>query len=445
MSINTNKHAPLNGFDSTTMEKRLASFKRYLPEGDWRRDERLSLVMTVIVQTWQYNGRTFRRRTVCPWGMKLVMQKLLFAEKCKRFNFMPSDVKQFFQITTAAAYDHKIMSISICNSGPQDIKEYVHIYCTHCKSVLSKILESHRYALGENPTIVNLVNQWDMLKLLEDKIDLVGCFLPWNSAHFARPNARRFIHNPKEHVDMCHPATNKVTTKKRQTLFSFPTKPAKVMALETPPSSSEDSTQTKIKGTWNKMTTYYTMNLFSTSIPLKGRTKITPSDFGKGVCLSMVHIGINQMISQRAIIQNYETAYEGLLSYHDFFVGLISKQPGVTIPPPVKVQLNEHNIIDAEHAIQNASRNDANSLHAKLKRSPVWSLMHDGISKFSTEYSGVYLKGIDEDLNPFDVPLCLTKLKGGVTAYDITNAIIQNVVDAVYLEKNCLHQNQTIF
>ena len=57
---NTNKHAQLNGFDSTTMKKRLASFKQYPPEGDWRQDERLSLVMTVIVQTWQYNGKTFR-------------------------------------------------------------------------------------------------------------------------------------------------------------------------------------------------------------------------------------------------------------------------------------------------------------------------------------------------------------------------------------------------
>ena len=96
----------------------------------------------------------------------------------------------------------------------------------------------------------------------------------------------------------------------------------------------------------------------------------------------------------------------------------------MSIPPPVKVQFNEHNIIDVERAILNAYRNDANSVHAKLKRSPVWLLMHDGISKFTTEYNGVYLKGIDEDLNPFDLPLCLTELKGGVTAYDITDNII---------------------
>ena len=76
MSKNTNKHAPLNGFDSMTMEKRLASFKQHPPERDWRQEERLSLVMSVTVQTWQYNAKTFRQRTVCSWGMKLVMQKL---------------------------------------------------------------------------------------------------------------------------------------------------------------------------------------------------------------------------------------------------------------------------------------------------------------------------------------------------------------------------------
>ena len=110
----------------------------------------------------------------------------------------------------------------------------------------------------------------------------------------------------------------------------------------------------------------------------------------------------------------------------------------MSIPPPFKVQLNEHNIIDAERPILNAYRNDANSLHAKLKQFPVWLLMHDDISKFSTEYKGIYLKDIDKDLNPYDVPFC-------VTAYDITDAIIQNVIDAVHLEKNAYTEIKQYF
>ena len=125
------------------------------------------------------------------------------------------------------------------------------------------------------------------------------------------------------------------------------------------------------------MTTCYTMDKFSTNIPFKGRTKNTPSDFGKGSCLSMVHNGVNQMISQRAIIQNHETGYEGRLSYHNFSVGLIGQHPGLSIPPPVKIHLNEHNIIHVERAILDAYKNNANNLHAKWKRSPVWSLIHE--------------------------------------------------------------------
>ena len=116
-------------------------------------------------------------------------------------------------------------SLSISNSGPEAMKEYVHLYCTHCKKVfIPKILEAQRDALGENSTLLNLINQWHILIIPEDKIDLAGCFLPWNSSHFAGPNASRFIHNPKEHVDLCHPGTKNVTTNKRQSLISLPTK-----------------------------------------------------------------------------------------------------------------------------------------------------------------------------------------------------------------------------
>ena len=81
-------------------------------------------------------------------------------------------------------------------------------------------------------------------------------------------------------------------------------------------------------------------------------------------------------------------------------------------------------------------KNNQNGLYKNLKRSPVWSLMHDRISKFSTKYNGVYLKGIDGDQNPFDVPFCLTKLKGGVNAYDTADAIKQSFIDVIDLKKD---------
>ena len=51
--------------------------------------------------------------------MKLAMQKTLPQVKCKYFNFIPSEVQNFVQITTAITYDHKEKSLSISNSGPE--------------------------------------------------------------------------------------------------------------------------------------------------------------------------------------------------------------------------------------------------------------------------------------------------------------------------------------
>ena len=77
-----------------------------------------------------------------------------------------------------------------------------------------------------------------------------------------------------------------------------------MISLEIPSSSSKKLHQAKIKVKWKKMTSCYTMNKFSKSITSERRTRNTPSDFGKGLCLSMVHNGINPMISRRSIVLN---------------------------------------------------------------------------------------------------------------------------------------------
>ena len=46
----TNKRAPTNVFDSTTIDDRLEYFSRFKTEGDWRHVERKKLVITVLIQ-----------------------------------------------------------------------------------------------------------------------------------------------------------------------------------------------------------------------------------------------------------------------------------------------------------------------------------------------------------------------------------------------------------
>lgn len=110
-------------------------------------------------------------------------------------------------------------------------------------------------------------------------------------------------------------------------------------------------------------------------------------------------------------------------SYHKYALDIVkSNHPHVAIPAPVEVTLNEHNIFKVQEAILNAYRHDQqDSLYKTMQKSPHWSLMHDGISKFGTEFNGVYLRGIDGNNEPISVPFCLSKMKGGVNAYDTGN------------------------
>ena len=97
----------------------------------------MSLVMTVIVQTWQYNGKTFRRRTVCPWGMKLVMQQLLsersanVSTSCHQMSKNSSKLQLLQLMTTRqGAFPFVILACRILNN--------MFIYITHTVKVLSQ-------------------------------------------------------------------------------------------------------------------------------------------------------------------------------------------------------------------------------------------------------------------------------------------------------------------
>ena len=95
-----------------------------------------------------------------------------------------------------------------------------------------------------------------------------------------------------------------------------------------------------------------------------------------------------------------------------------SNHPNVILPPPVEVSLNKHNISQAQTAILDAYRYDQpDSIYKVIQKSPYWLLMHDGISKFSTEYNGVYLRRIEHKNQSVNIPYCFSKLRGGVNAF----------------------------
>ena len=100
------------------------------------------------------------------------------------------------------------------------------------------------------------------------------------------------------------------------------------------------------------------------------------------------------------------------------YYGFISKNAATkhSIPPPRKVSLNEHNIIYAEEALLNAYRyDDPDSIYRLIQKSPFWRLMHDGIVENQKEYHGTYLRVLDENNSPTNIPFGLTNVPGGVT------------------------------
>ena len=74
------------------------------------------------------------------------------------------------------------------------------------------MLQKHQDVFGPNSNVFTLIRNFNSLKINTDKIDFVGCFLPWDADVEAGPNARHFLREPSEHTDICHLYTRDVSS-----------------------------------------------------------------------------------------------------------------------------------------------------------------------------------------------------------------------------------------
>ena len=77
------------------------------------------------------------------------------------------------------------------------------------------------------------------------------------------------------------------------------------------------------------------MDDYNTNFKLIGDWKNKRGIFAKGVFLSVIHTGVNKMLSNAAVIENYKCNLKSLQEYHKFSEELI----GNTIPYPFEVAL----------------------------------------------------------------------------------------------------------
>ena len=58
--------------------------------------------------------------------------------------------------------------------------------------------------------------------------------------------------------------------------------------------------------------------------------------------------------------------------------------------------------------------------------------MHDGMTKFRTEFNNSSLCGVDKDIFlPFSIPYCLARMKGGVAAFDLVENLFTQIASSM--------------
>ena len=311
--------------------------KCYLPAGDWHWIDKASnkVAMTYLLQNWDYSGEILGNvKHICPWGMKDTMTFLLSDKKCKNKPVLPYIIKD---LTTDKPYNKDLMTISVTNTGPHAAREYYRLSCQTCESdpeLLKAILQKHQDVLRPNPNIFTLIWNFDSLKVNTDKIDFVGCFLLWHTDVEAGPNARSFLKEPSEHIDICHLYTKVSSTaankRKSQTklIGPSPSKKEQTLSLNVDKSNKQYTLQNSLRAS-QKSFQQGEMDDYNTKIKLIGDCKNQRKIFAKGVCLSVVHTVVNKMLSNAAIIDNYKFNLKSFQEYHKFSEELI----GNMIPP----------------------------------------------------------------------------------------------------------------
>ena len=81
----------------------------------------------------------------------------------------------------------------------------------------------------------------------------------------------------------------------------------------------------------------------------------------------------------------YNTAYQGIRDHYEIM--------NEELAPLPQCALNKSSTHTWEKEILDVYKSEKNSLFSVIADSLHWTLMHDGISKFNTEFNGVYIRG----------------------------------------------------
>ena len=109
-------------------------------------------------------------------------------------NTLNSKVRKFFNFTKDN-YKSDLMTLSTYHPGPKGEKTFVHLTCEQCLKKAGTILKSVQAKIPlydrHKPVAVQLINNWDRLKLFFRDLVLVGCMVSDSADIRSGPNCHQ--------------------------------------------------------------------------------------------------------------------------------------------------------------------------------------------------------------------------------------------------------------
>lgn len=417
------KRSSLTGFSKDETPNRIKNMEKYKPAGDWRKTTQIKINYTYITKKWIYNDLQCEEEYIIPFGMLKTMERLFSHKKCyQSFNVLPEFVKNELNISSEN-YDKNNMNLIISHKGNRGMKSFYYIYCHVChKDKFPALLKKYKDKLPNNPKTSDVLEAWDNLNLSPDLLDLAGCIIPDEPKIHAAPNGRRFILRPTEHSanhvkPSSNPGSDAVTNVRTNKLVS---NQKGNLSSETAVTSISKSGETSITVKYNaKLKLMHVGQMLDPQISLFSECKDDLDVWAKKFCLKTVHTGVNKLVSNNSSIEFYDSVMDGVREYHSTVLSGVEINNCRVAPPP-KVKLNKNNISQVQSAILESYKQSSveGNPYVELNKhyGKYYSIMHDGIQKYSRELNGSMVRTVSssyDNSRVVNVPWGLTEIDGG--------------------------------
>ena len=442
------KRGSTKGFDGgIETERRCKNWTKNKPQGDWRKVDKIKLEYTVLERTWSWSGvddDTYTEKHVAPWGMVKEATESLKSENVgNSYKTLPTDVKDHFSSLSPINFNKDDVTVAVTNSGNMGFSTFSFLYCSICKAKsLIPFMKEFQDMLPNHATVEDVLCNWDKIKEKKKFVktkyhkSMCGCLIPNDPEVNAGPSAKQFITRPIEHTNVHQKFVTAATDPKDGPTLPKKSKPNSSLVVSTGGSrgatgtvqteevvevvvtdkSGESSTK-YLKNKGKKVRTTFISSYLEKDLGMHEVCKDENDIYAKEFAMDLILTGCQKMVSQASSITYYNTVMKGMKGAHEVIFGRMTLN-GRKIKGIPKLSLNENNVNVMQHSILNAYTSLDISPNETLRQpyGKYYSIMHDGIQKFSRELNGVHLRTVkfdDDGVDVVIVPWKLTEIPGG--------------------------------